>query len=574
MPPPHRAPVSWRAASQGPTAARHQDGWNGLSHEAFAIVSRRDYASEAIKGAVVGIDLGTTNSCTAVMEGKQAKVLENAEGARITPSAVAFTADGERLVGMPAKRQAVTNPKNTFYATKRLIGRQYDDPVVQKDIKNVPFKSVRASNGDAWVEAHGKLYSPSQIGVFVLMKMEETAENYLGHTAKNAVITVPAYFNDSQRQPLKMWLTNPQLPLLPMVVELLIFLSWKFRKSIRGVQEREMGRLTSICTILQWILLDPRIVTDLIRRTIAPCQKAMQDAEVSKSDVGEVVLVGGMTRMPKVQQTVQDLFGRAPSKAVNPDETVAIGAAIQGGVLVGNVTDVLLLDVIPLCLGIETLGVAFTKLINRNTTIPTKKSLVFSTATDGQTQVEISREMTGDNKLLGQFTLIGIPPAPRGVLQIEVTFDIDANGITHVSAKDKGTGREQQIVIQSSGGLSKDDIENMVKNAEKYAEEDQQKKERVEAVIMTEGIIQDTEIKMEEFKDKLPADEFNKLKEEISKMRELLARKDSETGENITQAATALQQASLKLFEMAYKKMASGSSGTGEQKEDQKEEKQ
>uniref|UniRef100_A0A2K5ZEM3 Stress-70 protein, mitochondrial n=1 Tax=Mandrillus leucophaeus TaxID=9568 RepID=A0A2K5ZEM3_MANLE len=590
MPPPHRAapgrlsPVSWRAASQGPTAARHQDGWNGLSHEAFAIVSRRDYASEAIKGAVVGIDLGTTNSCTAVMEGKQAKVLENAEGARITPSAVAFTADGERLVGMPAKRQAVTNPKNTFYATKRLIGRQYDDPVVQKDIKNVPFKSVRASNGDAWVEAHGKLYSPSQIGVFVLMKMEETAENYLGHTAKNAVITVPAYFNDSQRQPLKMLVVNE-----PTAAAVAYGLD---KSEDKVVAVYDLGGGTFDISILEiqkeltrerWVdLTKDNMALQRVReaaekhlnmkRTIAPCQKAMQDAEVSKSDVGEVVLVGGMTRMPKVQQTVQDLFGRAPSKAVNPDETVAIGAAIQGGVLVGNVTDVLLLDVIPLCLGIETLGVAFTKLINRNTTIPTKKSLVFSTATDGQTQGE--REMTGDNKLLGQFTLIGIPPAPRGVLQIEVTFDIDANGITHVSAKDKGTGREQQIVIQSSGGLSKDDIENMVKNAEKYAEEDQQKKERVEAVIMTEGIIQDTEIKMEEFKDKLPADEFNKLKEEISKMRELLARKDSETGENITQAATALQQASLKLFEMAYKKMASGSSGTGEQKEDQKEEKQ
>uniref|UniRef100_A0A2K5ZES8 Stress-70 protein, mitochondrial n=1 Tax=Mandrillus leucophaeus TaxID=9568 RepID=A0A2K5ZES8_MANLE len=579
------------AASQGPTAARHQDGWNGLSHEAFAIVSRRDYASEAIKGAVVGIDLGTTNSCTAVMEGKQAKVLENAEGARITPSAVAFTADGERLVGMPAKRQAVTNPKNTFYATKRLIGRQYDDPVVQKDIKNVPFKSVRASNGDAWVEAHGKLYSPSQIGVFVLMKMEETAENYLGHTAKNAVITVPAYFNDSQRQPLKMLVVNEPTAAAvaygldkseDKVVAVYDLGGGTFDISILEIQKE----LTRPCTLgygkllkrqtdinLHYLTMDSSGPKHLnMKRTIAPCQKAMQDAEVSKSDVGEVVLVGGMTRMPKVQQTVQDLFGRAPSKAVNPDETVAIGAAIQGGVLVGNVTDVLLLDVIPLCLGIETLGVAFTKLINRNTTIPTKKSLVFSTATDGQTQGE--REMTGDNKLLGQFTLIGIPPAPRGVLQIEVTFDIDANGITHVSAKDKGTGREQQIVIQSSGGLSKDDIENMVKNAEKYAEEDQQKKERVEAVIMTEGIIQDTEIKMEEFKDKLPADEFNKLKEEISKMRELLARKDSETGENITQAATALQQASLKLFEMAYKKMASGSSGTGEQKEDQKEEKQ
>uniref|UniRef100_A0A2K5S0H7 Heat shock 70 kDa protein 9 n=1 Tax=Cebus imitator TaxID=2715852 RepID=A0A2K5S0H7_CEBIM len=321
------------------------------------------------------------------------------------------------------------------------------------------------------------------------------------------------------------------------------------------------------------------IVTDLIRRTITPCQKAMQDAEVSKSDIGEAILVGGMTRMPKVQQTVQDLFGRAPSKAVNPDEVVAIGAAIQGGVLAGDVTDVLLLDITPLSLGIETLGCVFTKLINRNTTIPTKKSQVFSTATDSQTQVEIKVCQAGDNKLLGQFTLIGIRLAPCGVPQIEVTFDIDANGIVHVSAKDKDTGREQQIVIQSSGGLSKDDIENMVKNAEKYAEEDRQKKEQDEAINMAEGVIHDTEAKMDEFKDQLPADECNKLKEEISKMRELLARKDSETGENIRQAATSLQQASLKLFKMAYKKMASeqegsGSSGTGEQKENQKEEKQ
>uniref|UniRef100_A0A4X1VAK8 Stress-70 protein, mitochondrial n=1 Tax=Sus scrofa TaxID=9823 RepID=A0A4X1VAK8_PIG len=644
------------AASRGPTAARHQDGWNGLSHEAFRIVSRRDYASEAIKGAVVGIDLGTTNSCVAVMEGKQAKVLENAEGARTTPSVVAFTADGERLVGMPAKRQAVTNPNNTFYATKRLIGRRYDDPEVQKDIKNVPFKIVRASNGDAWVEAHGKLYSPSQIGAFVLMKMKETA-------AKNAVITVPAYFNDSQRQATKDAGQISGLNVLRVINEptaaalaygldksedkiiavydlgggtfdisileiqkgvfevkstngdtflggedfdqaLLRYIVKEFKREtgvdltkdnmalqrVREAAEKAKCELSSSVQTdinLPYLTMDasgPKhlnmkltraqfegIVTDLIKRTIAPCQKAMQDAEVSKSDIGEVILVGGMTRMPKVQQTVQDLFGRAPSKAVNPDEAVAIGAAIQGGVLAGDVTDVLLLDVTPLSLGIETLG-------------GKSQVKVFSTAADGQTQVEIKvcqgeREMAGDNKLLGQFTLVGIPPAPRGVPQIEVTFDIDANGIVHVSAKDKGTGREQQIVIQSSGGLSKDDIENMVKNAEKYAEEDRRKKERVEAVNMAEGIIHDTESKMEEFKDQLPADECNKLKEEISKMRELLSRKDSETGENIRQAASSLQQASLKLFEMAYKKMASeregsGSSGSGEQKEDQKEEKQ
>uniref|UniRef100_A0A8C6RVH3 Stress-70 protein, mitochondrial n=1 Tax=Nannospalax galili TaxID=1026970 RepID=A0A8C6RVH3_NANGA len=639
-------------AFRGPAAARHQDSWNGLSHEAFRFVSRRDYASEAIKGAVVGIDLGTTNSCVAIMEGKQAKVLENAEGARTTPSVVAFTADGERLVGMPAKRQAVTNPNNTFYATKRLIGRRYDDPEVQKDTKNVPFKIVRASNGDAWVEAHGKLYSPSQIGAFVLMKMKETAENYLGHTAKNAVITVPAYFNDSQRQATKDAGQISGLNVLRVINEptaaALAYGLDKSEDKIIAVYDLGGGTFDiSILEIQKGVFevkstngdtflggedfdqaLLRHIVKEFKRETGVDLtkdnmalQRVREAAEKAKCELSSSVqnkkflskhcqkfgILGSESPLrfgsscltpavalnvgnrfflldAQVQQTVQDLFGRAPSKAVNPDEAVAIGAAIQGGVLAGDVTDVLLLDVTPLSLGIETLGGVFTKLINRNTTIPTKKSQVFSTAADGQTQVEIKvcqgeREMAGDNKLLGQFTLIGIPPAPRGVPQIEVTFDIDANGIVHVSAKDKGTGREQQIVIQSSGGLSKDDIENMVKNAEKYAEEDRRKKERVEAVNMAEGIIHDTETKMEEFKDQLPADECNKLREEISKMRELLARKDSETGENIRQAASSLQQASLKLFEMAYKKMASeregsGSSGTGDQKEDQKEEKQ
>merc|ERR1712079_96826 len=613
-------------------------------------------------GAVIGIDLGTTNSCASVMEGKAAKVIENAEGARTTPSVVAFTAEGERLAGMPAKRQAVTNSENTFYATKRLIGRRFDDPEVKKDMDMVLYKIVKASNGDAWVKStDGKVYSPSQMGAFVLTKMKETAEGYLGTAAKNAVVTVPAYFNDSQRQATKDAGQIAGLNVLRVINEptaaalaygmdktedkviavfdlgggtfdisvleiqkgvfevkstngntflggedfdnhLLNHLVQEFKKEqgidltkdnmalqrVREAAEKAKVELSSSLQTdvnLPYLTMDAtgpkhmnvkltrakfeQIVGDLIKKTVDPCHEAMKDAEVSKSDIGEVILVGGMSRMPKVQETCKEIFGRTPSKAVNPDEAVAMGAAIQGGVLAGDVTDVLLLDVTPLSLGIETLGGVFTKLINRNTTIPTKKSQVFSTAADGQTQVEIKvhqgeREMARDNKLLGQFQLVGIPPAPRGVPQVEVTFDIDANGIVNVHARDKGTGKEQQIVIQSSGGLSKDQIENMVREAEKHAQQDAIMKERIEAVNQAEGVLHDTETKLEEYKDQVPAEDVTKMKDQIKEVREKLANKDEMSGEEIKKTVSDLQSSSLKMFEVAYKKMASErESGSG-----------
>merc|ERR1711988_1774675 len=533
------------------------------------------------------------NSCVSVMEGKQAKIIENSEGARTTPSVCAFTSEGERLVGMPAKRQAVTNSANTFYATKRLIGRRFDDAEIKKEMSMVSYKICKASNGDAWVSgSDGKVYSPSQIGAFTLTKMKETADAYLGTSVKNAVVTVPAYFNDSQRQATKDAGQIAGLNVLRVINEptatalaygmdksddkviavfdlgggtfdisileiqkgvfevkstngntflggedfdnhLLNHLVGEFKKDqgidltkdamalqrVREAAEKAKVELSSAAQTdinLPYLTMDAsgpkhmnlkltrakfeNIVGDLIKKTVDPCHKAMKDAEVSKSDIGEVILVGGMSRMPKVQDTCKEIFGRNPSKSVNPDEAVAMGAAIQGGVLAGNVTDVLLLDVTPLSLGIEVMGGQMDKLIMRNTTIPTKKTKTYSTAADGQTQVEIKifqgeREMAAENKLLGNFQLVGIPPAPRGVPQIEVTFDIDANGIVNVHARDKGTGKEQQIVIQSSGGLSKDQIENMLKDAEKYAEKDKKLKELIEMRNKIDTQIHDIETK-------------------------------------------------------------------------------
>jgi molecular chaperone DnaK len=613
-------------------------------------------------GKVIGIDLGTTNSCVAVMDGKTAKVIENAEGMRTTPSIVAFSDDGERLVGQPAKRQAVTNPERTFFAVKRLVGRRYDDPMVEKDKKLVPYKIVKASNGDAWVEADGKTYSPSQISAFILQKMKETAEAHLGQKVDQAVITVPAYFNDAQRQATKDAGKIAGLEVLRIINEptaaalaygldktksgtiavydlgggtfdisileigdgvfevkstngdtflggedfdmrLVNYLADEFQKE-QGINLRndklalqrlkeaaekakiELSSTTQTEINLPFITADqsgPKhltmkltrakfeaLVDDLVQKTIEPCRKALKDAGLTAGEIGEVVLVGGMTRMPKVQEVVKQLFGKEPHKGVNPDEVVAIGAAIQAGVLQGDVKDVLLLDVTPLSLGIETLGGVFTRIIERNTTIPTKKSQVFSTAEDNQNAVTIrvfqgEREMAADNKMLGQFDLMGIPPSPRGMPQIEVTFDIDANGIVNVSAKDKATGKEQQIRIQASGGLSEGDIEKMVKDAEANAVADKKRREAVDAKNHADALVHSTEKALAEHGSKIAETERRAIEDAVSDLKEALKGDDAEA---IKAKTNTLAQASMKLGEAMYKQQAESDAAKDAAKDD------
>jgi len=598
-------------------------------------------------GKVIGIDLGTTNSCVAVMDGKTAKVIENSEGMRTTPSILAVTDDGERLVGQPAKRQAVTNPERTFFAVKRLIGRRYDDPMVEKDKKLVPYHIVRAANGDAWVEADEKTYSPSQVSAFILQKMKETAEAHLGHKVEQAVITVPAYFNDAQRQATKDAGKIAGLEVLRIINEptaaalaygldktkagliavydlgggtfdisileigdgvfevkstngdtflggedfdmrLVGYLADEFQKEqginlrndklalqrLKEAAEKAKIELSSTSQTeinLPFITADqtgPKhltmkltrakfeaLVDDLVQRTMDPCRKALKDAGLTAGEISEVVLVGGMTRMPRVQEVVKQLFGKEPHKGVNPDEVVATGAAIQAGVLQGDVKDVLLLDVTPLSLGIETLGGVFTRIIDRNTTIPTKKSQVFSTAEDSQSTVTIrvfqgEREMAQDNKPLGQFDLEGIPPAPRGMPQIEVTFDIDANGIVNVSARDKATGKEQQIRIQASGGLSESDIEKMVKDAEVNAAADKKRREHVDAKNHADARVHNTEKALAEHGSKIPDDDRRAIEDAVSDLKETLKGEDLQA---IREKTAALEQVSMKLGEAMYK---------------------
>ena len=601
---------------------------------------------------VIGIDLGTTNSCVAVMEGKESKVIENSEGTRTTPSMVAFTESKEKLVGQSAKRQAVTNPENTLFAIKRLIGRGFADDVVKKDSNLVPYKIVKGDNNDAWVEARGDKYSPSQISAFILQKMKETAESHLGEPVTQAVITVPAYFNDSQRQATKDAGKIAGLEVLRIIneptaaalaygldkkktgtiavydlgggtfdisileigdgvfevkstngdthlggedfdLEIINYLAGEFKKD-NGIDLRqdklalqrlkeaaekakiELSSSTETEVNLPFITADqsgPKhltiklsrakleaIIGNLLDKSLKPCELALKDAGLKASDIDDVILVGGMTRMPKVIEIVKNFFGREPNKGVNPDEVVATGAAIQGGVLQGDVKDVLLLDVTPLSLGIETLGGVFTRLIDKNTTIPTKKSQIFSTAEDNQSAVTIrvfqgEREMAADNKLLGQFDLVGIPPAARGMPQIEVTFDIDANGIVNVSAKDKATGKEQQIRIQASGGLSEEDIERMVKEAEENAEADKKKREMVDARNQADSLVNETEKNLKEHSDKVPESDKNKIEVDIEELKKV---KDSDNLEAIKSKTEELVQSSLKLGEAIYKQSPQG----------------
>ncbi len=607
---------------------------------------------------VIGIDLGTTNSCVAVMEGKESKVIENSEGGRTTPSMVAFTDKDEKLVGQSAKRQAVTNPENTLYAIKRLIGRSFADDIVTRDSKLVPFKISKGDNGDAWVEVRKEKYSPSQISAFILQKMKETAENYLGEPVSQAVITVPAYFNDSQRQATKDAGKIAGLEVLRIIneptaaalaygldkkksgtvavydlgggtfdvsileigdgvfevkstngdthlggedfdLEIINYLADEFKKDnavdlrqdklalqrLKEAAEKakiELSSSTETEVNLPFITADqsgPKhltikisrskleaIIGDLLNKSIKPCELALKDAGLKASDIDDVILVGGMTRMPKVAEVVKNFFGKEPNKGVNPDEVVATGAAIQGGVLQGDVKDVLLLDVTPLSLGIETLGGVFTRLIDKNTTIPTKKSQVFSTAEDNQSAVTIrvfqgEREMASDNKLLGQFDLVGIPPAARGMPQIEVTFDIDANGIVNVSAKDKATGKEQQIRIQASGGLSDEDIEKMVKEAEENAESDKKKREVIDAKNQADGLVHETEKNLKEHGDKVSESDKSKIESDLEELKKV---KDGDELESIKSKTEQLVQSSLKLGEAIYKQSPQGQENQNE----------